>query len=418
MFDQLFPDSRALARQQDGPLPAERRRHLVHCAERQMAPKTLQDIARYTPVVATTLRRAERPGELITPAEIEAAADRWADRRSTQLSVPITRQSWRRFSRYARRWLSFLGRLQPARGAPQPYPGQVSRFADHMRQERGLSPGAIAILCQTTHEFLARLGTAGRHLGTLTAAPGDDLVARRVHEGGYARITARGHVYRLRAFFRCAEANAWCRPGLAAAIAAPRAFRAGAIPAGPSWDDVKRLPAAAQGDRPADIRARAALMLLAVDGPRAGEVVGSRLEDSAWGRELLTARYGKRQRPRLYPLCRAVGDAVLRSLRQARPGSARREVFLKPRAPFGPLSCRLLGHLVRPRLRALGGAWPPNGPHALRHACATHLLGQGLSVKEIGDHLGHQSPETTRLYAKVDLVSLRAAGDFDLEGLL
>jgi site-specific recombinase XerD len=46
------------------------------------------------------------------------------------------------------------------------------------------------------------------------------------------------------------------------------------------------------------------------------------------------------------------------------------------------------------------------------------LLAQGLSLKEIGDHLGHQSPETTRIYAKVDLLGLRAVGDFDLEGLL
>ena len=46
-------------------------------------------------------------------------------------------------------------------------------------------------------------------------------------------------------------------------------------------------------------------------------------------------------------------------------------------------------------------------PHALRHACATHLLNEGHSLKEVGDHLGHRSPETTRIYAKVDLVALR-----------
>ena len=70
------------------------------------------------------------------------------------------------------------------------------------------------------------------------------------------------------------------------------------------------------------------------------------------------------------------------------------------------------------RLHALGLPLPHYGPHALRHACATHLLAQGLSLKEIGDHLGHQSPETTRIYAKVDLAALRAVGDFNLEGLL
>jgi site-specific recombinase XerD len=54
----------------------------------------------------------------------------------------------------------------------------------------------------------------------------------------------------------------------------------------------------------------------------------------------------------------------------------------------------------------------------LRHACATHLLAQGLSLKEIGDHLGHQSPQTTRIYAKVNLTALRIVGDFGLEGLV
>ena len=58
------------------------------------------------------------------------------------------------------------------------------------------------------------------------------------------------------------------------------------------------------------------------------------------------------------------------------------------------------------------------GPHALRHANATHLLEQGLSLKEIADHLGHRHPDTTRIYAKVDLAQLRQVADLDLGGLL
>ena len=59
-----------------------------------------------------------------------------------------------------------------------------------------------------------------------------------------------------------------------------------------------------------------------------------------------------------------------------------------------------------------------HGPHVLRHACATHLLSQGLPLKEIGDHLGHRNPAATRVYAKVDLVGLRQVADFSLEGLV
>ena len=39
-------------------------------------------------------------------------------------------------------------------------------------------------------------------------------------------------------------------------------------------------------------------------------------------------------------------------------------------------------------------------------------------LKEVGDHLGHVDPDTTRIYAKVQVAALRAVGDFDLEGLL
>jgi integrase len=205
---------------------------------------------------------------------------------------------------------------------------------------------------------------------------------------------------------------------LAAAIMAPRVYTHEGLPLGPSWDDVIGVLTALEGNRPDDIRDRAVFMLLAVYGLRAGEIATLQLEDFDWEREVLSVPHGKRQRPRTYPLCRSVGDAVLRYLREVRPRSNRREVFLILRAPFGPLSSGTLGQMVSRRLHALGVTSPHYGSHALRHACATRLLAQGLSLKEIADHLGHQSLETTRIYAKVDLAALRLVGDFDLEGLL
>jgi site-specific recombinase XerD len=95
-----------------------------------------------------------------------------------------------------------------------------------------------------------------------------------------------------------------------------------------------------------------------------------------------------------------------------------REVFLTHYAPIRPLSTCALWHLVAHRLRALGVPLAHYGPHALRHACATHLLAQGLSLEEIGSHLGHRHPDATRIYAKVDLGGLRQVADFDLGGLL
>jgi site-specific recombinase XerD len=266
--------------------------------------------------------------------------------------------------------------------------------------------------------FLAKLDEAELRLETLTVAQLDELIIQKVRDGGYARNTIHRCASVLRLFLQFAEERGWCRQGLAAAIMAPRVGTHEGLPIGPSWDDVKRLLAATEGDRPADIRDRALLLLLAVYGLRAGEVTALCLMDFDWEREVLSVPHSKSQRPRSYPLCRPVGDAVLRYLRQVRPRSEHRELFLTLVPPFRPLRASSLGRTVENRLHALGLALPRYGSHALRHACATHLLAQGLSLKEIGDHLGHQSPETTRIYAKVDLAALRTVADFPLEGLI
>ena len=89
-----------------------------------------------------------------------------------------------------------------------------------------------------------------------------------------ARKTLAACASALRAFFRCAEDYGWCRRGLVAVIPLPRQYSPEASPAGSAWEDVQRLLASTAGDRPADVRDRAILLLLAVYGLRSGEVRG------------------------------------------------------------------------------------------------------------------------------------------------
>jgi site-specific recombinase XerD len=421
MFDQLFTYPRTVASQRNGPLAEERCRYLVHCAASRMAPGTLRVIAVYTLAIARTLCLADRAGELITLAEIEAGADRYV--RLSNRHHPRRPKKhkggylWQSFIGHAVRWLTFLGRLQrPA--VEQPYANHVAQFTNYLLQERGLSPRTVAYSQRTLFQFLGQMAAAHLRLKTLTVAQVDQLLAEQVRDKEYARKTITGWATVLRGFFAFVERRGWCRPGLAAGIKAPRVYRYEGLPLGPTWNDVKRLLAATEGDRSVDIRDRALLMLLAVYGLRAGEVRALRLEDFDWKQALLTVPHGKRQKPRIYPLCPSVGEAVLRYVCDVRPRTHYREVFLTLRAPFHPISYGCLAHVVGDRLHELGLTLPHYGPHVLRHACATHLLAQGLSLKEIGDHLGHQSPQTTRIYAKVDLPALRRVGDFHLEGVL
>jgi integrase len=160
-------------------------------------------------------------------------------------------------------------------------------------------------------------------------------------------------------------------------------------------------------------------MLLIVYGFRSGEVRNLQLGDLDWTGELIRLRRSK-QRPRIqfFPLSRTVGDAILRYIKEVRPRTARREVFLALNAPVRPLGGGALAQAVASRLRSLVVSLRHYGPHSLRHACATHLLDQGHCMKEIGDYLGHSRPESTFVYAKVNLTALRAVADFNLEELL
>ena len=126
----------------------------------------------------------------------------------------------------------------------------------------------------------------------------------------------------------------------------------------------------------------------------------------------------KQRRIQYYPLVPPVGEAILHYLREVRPRCAHRSLFLAMSAPIRPLSATSVTPIVRWRLKALGVDLPRRGAHSLRHACASHLLASGFSLKEIGDHLGHRAANSTLAYTKVDLDGLRQVAELDLEGLL
>ena len=222
----------------------------------------------------------------------------------------------------------------------------------------------------------------------------------------------------LRSWFAHCEARRWVRPRLAAAILLPRIYREEALPIGPTWEVVGRMLAAVAGDEPAQLRDRAVLCLLSVYGFRSGEVRRLQIEDLDWQRERIRVVRSKSGRKEELPLEPSVGNAIAQYLHHGRPSNPSRTVFLTLRAPYRPLSTGGLYDIVRRHLPESDTPSKGRGPHGLRHACARHLVEAGHSFKEVGDHLGHHSPDATRIYAKVDLVSLRRVAVDDLGGLI
>ena len=236
---------------------------------------------------------------------------------------------------------------------------------------------------------------------------------------GCCRHTIQAQAYVVRTFLAYAEEKGLCQKGLAKSIKMARVYKHDAPPSGPTWDDVKRLLESTEGNHPTDIRDRAIVMLLTVYGLRCGEVKKLRLEDLDWENEVLYVRREKNVKSQKFPLSQTVGDTILNYLQNARPNNCHcQEIFITRRAPYRPLSSAAFFQIVSKRLKPLGIDLKHYGPHSLRHACATRLINEGISLKEISDHLGHQSLESTRIYAKIDLTNLRKVADFEIGDLI
>lgn len=151
----------------------------------------------------------------------------------------------------------------------------------------------------------------------------------------------------------------------------------------------------------------AILLLLARLGLRSGEVASLELGDIDWNAGKLSVRGKTGQRSEL-PLTSEVGKVIAAYLRCGRPQSTSRRVFLRAKAPVrGFRGSSGVGSIVRHRLQRAGIDAPTLGSHQFRHGLASGLLRHGASLSEIGELLGHHSPETTKIYIKVDLDALR-----------
>jgi site-specific recombinase XerD len=280
----------------------------------------------------------------------------------------------------------------------------VDDFDRHLRDVRGLADATRWYHRRHARAFLTwRFGSQPLSPAEITP----ESVVRFVTER--AKALRPGSVgvlaYSLRCYVRFLAFEGKVSPSLITAIPRPRNWALATLPPSLDATDLARFLDCFDRSRAIGKRDYAMARCLADLGLRCCEVAGLHLDGLDWRAGVLHLASTKGKRVDALPIPVSTGQALVDYLRNGRPRTDCRNVFVFHRAPKGHA---VEGTTVRGAIRrgfARAGL-PWSGTHILRHTMATRLLQEGASLKEIADVLRHRSLDTTQLYVKVDLGQL------------
>ena len=299
-------------------------------------------------------------------------------------------------------------RLLPERCPPAtPFSAILGAYRTYLTQVRGLAASTIDQHCLTTAEFLKH---ALEHDDTfrLTNLNQSHIEAfvDSVH-GRFNRSSLQHVIAQVRGFLRFLVMQGEVPCGVDLHFDTPRAYRLEQRPRSLPWDVVRAFLESIDRTQASGLRDYAMFLLIATYGLRGCDIASLQLSDIRWRAAEIRICQSKTRHPLQLPLTDAVADALIAYVRDGRPKSARREVFLSVHAPIRPLTRQSAGYAFRFRVDRSGMDISFRGVHCLRHSVAMHLLRQGVSLKGIGDLLGHRSAESTSVYLRLDLEDLR-----------
>ena len=282
----------------------------------------------------------------------------------------------------------------------------VDAFRQYLSQERGLSVSTQCNYTRFAHQFLReRFGRGSLELSALSATDVTEFIRRHAHERS-AR-SAQHIVGSLRAFLRYLRYRGEITTDLAACVPTVANWSLSTLPKFLQPGQVQQVLDHCDRHSAVGLRNYAILVLLARLGLRACEVVAMTLDDIDWEGAHLMVRGKGGQRVQM-PLSAEVGHAIAAYLRKGRPRCTSRRLFIREHAPrVGFANSGAVSTLVQRALAAAGVDSPHTGAYVFRHSLATEMLRQGASLGEIGQLLRHAHPDTTQIYAKVDVCALR-----------
>jgi site-specific recombinase XerD len=251
-----------------------------------------------------------------------------------------------------------------------------------------------------------RFGSSAPDLGKLAVADVIAFVTERAAR--YKPKTTQLAATAIRSFLRFLCITGRCDERLVNAVPTIPSFRLSAIPTSLSDEQLTHLLYSIDRSRPAGCRDYAMIQCMAGLGLRAGEVARLSLDDIDWRSATLRIPMSKARRFDELPLVDDVGRAIADYLRNGRPQTDARQVFVQHKFSIGSgLSSSAVSCAVRRAFNRTDFDLPAKGAHVLRHTLGARMVRKGVSIKAIADVLRHRHIDTSMVYTKVDLPLLR-----------
>jgi site-specific recombinase XerD len=280
---------------------------------------------------------------------------------------------------------------------------ELERFTSYLEQVCGLGATTRAGRRRWVEQFLAdRFGRGPLAIDRLTPRDIVDFLGR--HGTHYTPGTAGVRACALRSYLRFRAARSADRvDALLAAIPTVASWRLASLPSYLTPDETARFLKAFDRRHASGQRGYAMARCLLDLGLRASEVATLQLDDLNWQDGTVRVGAGKSRRADVLPLPVLTGRAIVAYLRQSRPSSTSRAVFVRDRAPLdAPITREIVRNAVRRAFARCGLGARYTGTHVLRRTTATQMRLAGASLKEIADVLRHRSLDTTTIYTKLD----------------
>ncbi len=284
----------------------------------------------------------------------------------------------------------------------------VEAYKHHQRRTRGLREGTLhgyeRLIRQLVRAALGDDPVDPRHLSPSTVTEFVISMTSR-----FSPCSMKALRTALRSFFRFLRFHGLGDDRLEAAIPAVAHWRLSTVPRSLSDEQLKRVLLSLDVATLYGHRDRAIILCLSTLGLRPGEVSALSLDDVDWRAGIVRLGARKTGHGAVLPLPREVGRAIVAYVREERPKTVERRVFVQHRgSPCGqPISSGTVSAVVLRALRRAEVDAPLFGAYVFRHTVASRLVRRGASLKDIADLLGHRCLDTTAIYAKLDLPALR-----------